>query len=30
MSDELKGVDISELTTDFDQAMKELVWDAEI
>lgn len=29
MSDELKGVDISELTTDFDQAMQEIVWESE-
>ena len=26
---EFKGVDLTDLTTDFDQAMKELVWDAE-
>ena len=26
---EFKGADLSELTTDFNQAMKELVWDAE-
>lgn len=26
---EFKGTDLSALTTDFDQAMKELVWDAE-
>ena len=26
---EYKGVDLTDLTTDFNQAMKELVWDAE-